>query len=40
MMDISKSSSAQEEDILGNVALSPPVEEENMLVSVAPPSNA
>ena len=36
-IDILKTSSAEEENILGNVALSPPAEEENILASVALP---
>ena len=37
MKDILKTSSAEEENILGNVALSPPAEEEDILASVALP---
>ena len=36
MKDILKTSSAEEENILGNVALSPPAEEENILANVRP----
>jgi len=36
-IDILKTSSAEEENILGNVALSPPAEEEDILASVALP---
>jgi hypothetical protein len=37
MKDILKTSSTEEENILGNVALSPPAEEEDILASVALP---
>ena len=37
MKDILKTSSAEEENILGNVALSPPAEEENILANVSAP---
>ena len=37
MKDILKTSSAEEENILGNVALSPPAEEEDIRASVALP---
>ena len=39
-IDILKTSSAEEENILGNVALSPPAEEENILgdVALSPPA--
>ena len=37
MKDILKTSSAEEENILGNVALSPPAEEEDILANVALP---
>jgi len=37
MKDILKTSSAEEENILRNVALSPPAEEEDILASVALP---
>ena len=36
-IDILKTSSAEEENILGNVALSPPAEEENILANVSAP---
>ena len=36
-IDIFKTSSAEEENILGKVALSPPAEEEDILASVALP---
>ena len=36
-IDILNTSSAEEENILGNVALSPPTEEEDILASVALP---
>ena len=36
-IDILKTSSVEEENILGNVALSPPAEEENILANVSAP---
>jgi hypothetical protein len=35
-IDILKTSSAEEENILGNVALSPPAEEEDILATIKP----